>query len=114
MARPSLRCMIAVVVLSSAEVPIVTANNRQARARARAKAKFGFYRHLVVYLVVNTLLFLINLTTSPDHFWAIWPLIGWGVAVAFHALNVFVFGRGSEIVERLAEEEMRKDETGRE
>ena len=91
----------------------MTTDNREAGARARAEAKFGFYRHLVVYLAINTLLFLINLTTSPDYFWAIWPLIGWGVAVAFHALNVFALDRRSEIVERLTEEEMRKDETGR-
>jgi cellulose synthase/poly-beta-1,6-N-acetylglucosamine synthase-like glycosyltransferase len=92
----------------------MTTHDRQARARTRAEAKFGFYKHLAVYLVINILLFLINLTTSPDYFWAIWPLIGWGVAVAFHALTVFVFGQRNQIVERLTEEEMRKDETDRE
>lgn len=89
-------------------------DEHRARARGRAEAKLGLYRHLVVYLVVNILLFLINLVTSPDYFWAIWPLIGWGVAIAFHALNVLLIGRRGEIVERLTEEELRKDGGGRE
>ena len=89
-------------------------DEREELARKRAEAKFGFYRHLAVYLVVNLMLFVINLVTSPDYFWAIWPLIGWGIAVAFHALSIFAFGKKGEILERLTEEEMRKDETGRE
>jgi len=92
----------------------MNADDRQARARRRAEARYGFYKHLAVYLVVNILLFLINLTSSPDYFWAIWPLMGWGLAIVFHALNVFVIGQRNEIVERLTEEEMRKDQSGRE
>ena len=89
-------------------------DDREARARLRAEAKYGFYRHLAVYVVVNLMLFVINLATSPTNFWAIWPLIGWGIAIAIHALMVFVLGRNNEIVERLTEEELRKDEAGRE
>lgn len=61
----------------------------------------GFLRHLWVYLVVNGFLVAIWLMTtgttdelreivrSPDQaqeflFWPVWPILGWGVAVALH------------------------------
>jgi len=49
----------------------------------------GFYAHLASYVAVNALLVGINLFTSSDVFWAIWPILGWGVKVAGHAVAVF-------------------------
>jgi len=91
----------------------MSTDEREARARSRAEAKYGFYKHLATYVVVNLALFVINLTTSPAHVWAIWPLIGWGIGVAAHALQVFVPRRGNPIVERLTEKELREDEAER-
>ena len=45
----------------------------------------GVAVHLFVYLAVNALLIGINLTTSPDNLWLIWPLLGWGLGLAGHA-----------------------------
>lgn len=55
------------------------------------KAKKDFYWHLSVYVVVNIGLIVINLASSPDTIWFIWPLFGWGIGVTFHALSVFIF-----------------------
>ena len=63
------------------------------RAKKRVAALRGFYVHLGVYVLVNLLLFLINITASPDSLWYFWPLLGWGLAVVVHALSVF--GSGS-------------------
>ena len=49
----------------------------------------GFYAHLTSYVVVMIGLIVINLFTSPDNFWAKWPLIGWGIGVISHGLSVF-------------------------
>lgn len=49
----------------------------------------GFYTHLAVYLAVNMLLFLIDTITSPDTLWFFWPLMGWGIGIALHAVLVF-------------------------
>jgi hypothetical protein len=49
----------------------------------------GFYTHLAVYLAVNTLLFLIDTIASPDTLWFFWPLMGWGLGIALHAILVF-------------------------
>jgi hypothetical protein len=85
--------------------------NREAyqRAKKRAEAKLGFYIHLAVYIVVNILLIIINITTSTQYLWFKWPLIGWGIGVFFHALGTFVFSAGSVIKEWMIEKEMKKE-----
>lgn len=52
-------------------------------------AKIGFGYHLAAYLAVNAVLIWINLDTSPEYFWAKWPLVGWAVALLFHGYSVF-------------------------
>lgn len=66
------------------------------RARKRVRALKDFYSHLATYLVVNAFLVAINLTTTPDPFWAIWPIAGWGIGIVSHAISVFgLFGLGT-------------------
>jgi hypothetical protein len=48
------------------------------KAKEKVEARLGFYTHLAVYVGVNTLLSILNLTVAGDYFWAIWPMIGWG------------------------------------
>ncbi len=62
------------------------------KAKKRVETLKSFYVHLGVYVTVNLFLFLINMVTSPGHLWFFWPLMGWGIAVALHALRVFGFG----------------------
>ena len=40
------------------------------RARERLEARRGFFAHLAVFVVVNTALVVINLTTASDYLWA--------------------------------------------
>ncbi len=79
------------------------------RAKKRTEAKFGFYVHLSIYIAVNVLLVIINLTTSSSYLWFIWPLMGWGIGVFFHALLVFIFSGGLGIKEQMIEKEMKKE-----
>lgn len=79
------------------------------RAKKRVKAKLGFYIHLAVYMFVNTAVIVINMSTSPGYFWFIWPLLGWGIGVFFHGVEVFVFSGGSSVMEKMIEKEMEKD-----
>ncbi len=44
-------------------------------------------RHILAYAAVNGALFLIDLLT-PGSWWFLWPMFGWGVAVAAHWLYV--------------------------
>ena len=84
---------------------------RYRNAKKRVGALKEFYVHLTVYVLVNLLLFTINMLTSPDSLWFYWPLLGWGIAVALHALRVFGSGRrfGTEWEERKINELMEQD-----
>lgn len=80
------------------------------RAKRRVRAKIGFYVHLAVYVAVNILLIIINLTVAPQYLWFKWPLMGWGIGLFFHGLSVFVFTgeRFKKLEEKMIEEEMKK------
>ena len=49
----------------------------------------AFRAHLIPYLAVNTFLILLNLLTSPSRFWAIYPLLGWGLGLALHGWSAY-------------------------
>lgn len=78
------------------------------RARARLEARRGFFAHLAVFVVVNSALVMINLTTASDDLWAKWPLMGWGIGLAFHGLAVFVIGDRFAITDEMVERELSK------
>jgi hypothetical protein len=78
------------------------------RAKSRLEARRGFFTHLTVFIVVNTALLFLNLATAPDDLWVRWPVMGWGIGVAFHALAVFVIGDRSSISDDMVEREMNK------
>ncbi len=72
-------------------------NDIEQEVRKRVKELKEFYAHLASYLLINALLIVINLLTSSSTFWAIWPLMGWGVGLASHAVSVFgLFGIGNK------------------
>ncbi|MFB9158597.1 2TM domain-containing protein [Chromobacterium violaceum] len=48
-----------------------------------------FYRHLIQYALVMAALAVINLLTSPHHWWVMWPALGWGMGLLAHAINAF-------------------------
>jgi signal transduction histidine kinase len=81
-------------------------------ARRRVRALRVFFMHALIYLVVNTLLIVINLLTSPHRFWAGATLMSWGMGLAVHGLIVWsrvgLLGRDWE--ERKIAEYMARDQ----
>jgi len=71
-----------------------TEETKYQKAKERVEVIKNFYIHLIVYGVVNLMLFSINMIVTPDGLWFIWPLLGWGLGVVFHALSIFGSGRG--------------------
>jgi hypothetical protein len=59
------------------------------KARKRVKAKKGFYQHLMAYAIVNTFLLALNIFVSPGYLWFVFPMLGWGMGLAFHYVDVF-------------------------
>jgi len=76
-------------------------------ARRRAGAKLGFYVHAAIFAIVNLALYAINAELTPARAWHVWPLMGWGIGLAFHGLGVFFLGAGSALRQRMVEHERR-------
>jgi len=87
-----------------------TEEEKYQEVKKRVEEIRGFYSHLMVYVLVNIMLFIINLLISPGAFWFYWPLLGWGIGVLVHAVGVFgLFGfLGQEWEERKIKEIMEK------
>jgi hypothetical protein len=88
-----------------------TEETKYQKAKERVEVIKGFYIHLTVYVVVNLGLFSLNMLVTPGGLWFIWPLMGWGLGVAIHALSVFGFGRmfGADWEERKIKELMENE-----
>lgn len=65
------------------------ARSIEERADRYVRRLVGFYAHLAAFVGVNVMLVGINLLTSPGVFWAIWPILGWGVKLVGHTVAVF-------------------------
>ena len=77
--------------------------------RDQAKAKVEFRIHVFTFIAVIVLLAIINLLTSPEHLWFIWPMLGWGIGIVVHALRVYFSSGESSLKERMIQNEMNKD-----
>jgi hypothetical protein len=69
-------------------------------AKKQVKEIKGFYSHLASYVMVIVVLMVINLSTSREYLWFLWPVLGWGIGLALHGIAVFnvmpFFGRDWE------------------
>lgn len=48
-----------------------------------------FYGHLMSFCLVIPAMWAVNLYTSSDYIWAIWPTLGWGLALLSHAVSAY-------------------------
>ncbi len=75
------------------EVDVVHSNTESEQAEKLALLKVrklkGFYIHLLQYVVIITGLLILNLVKSPEKLWVVWPALGWGIGVLFHAARTF-------------------------
>lgn len=90
---------------------MVTDEELREKARKTAKDKIGFYIHFIIYLLVNTFLFVqwYWITGGEGFPWVITTTLGWGIGIIAHFLAVFVIGpHGGNIQETLEENEYNK------
>ncbi|MCB2102504.1 MAG: 2TM domain-containing protein [Rhodobacterales bacterium] len=53
---------------------------------SKARSPEDLLTSMAVYWLVNAFLHVVNLLTS-DSYWAIWPALGWGLALILNALR---------------------------
>jgi len=66
------------------------------KASRRVKELKGFYGNLTSYCLVISFLAVLNLITSREYLWFIWPMLGWGIGIVAHAANTFGIGKDWE------------------
>ena len=59
------------------------------RAEKRIEAKRGLGAHALAYLLVNGSLVVIWYMTGDGFFWPAFPILGWGIGLAFNAWDVY-------------------------
>ena len=71
------------------------------------REKKGFYTHLVIYILVNILLYGIWIINQgiDTHPWPIWATIGWGIGIVAHFIGTFI---STGFNEKLVEKEYQK------
>ena len=77
-------------------------------AKRHVERKLGFYMHLSLYLIVNTGLLTLNLSSGSGKPWAVFPLLGWGIGLLFHGLAVSLSAPGAKWKQRMIDRELKK------
>jgi tellurite resistance protein TehA-like permease len=91
---------------------IIMNDEKYEKAKKRVEELKKFYGNLATYIVINIMLVIINIVTSPDNFWFYWVTIFWGIGILLHASKVFILkGKflGEEWEEKKIKQIMEKD-----
>ncbi len=64
-------------------------NLDQEQLKSDAQKRVDFKRHLLIYVMVITLLWVIWVFSGSGYMWPVWPTSGWGIAVLFHYIGVY-------------------------
>ncbi|MFP5345904.1 MAG: 2TM domain-containing protein [Actinomycetes bacterium] len=73
----------------SVDGPRISDDALREAAVKRLKARREFQAHLLAYILVNGFLVVIWAMTGAAFFWPIFPILGWGIGLAFNAWNVY-------------------------
>ncbi|MTJ50407.1 2TM domain-containing protein [Dolichospermum sp. UHCC 0259] len=57
---------------------------------SNSQQRKGFKSHLFTFLAINGFLVILNLVVSPGYFWAIYPMLGWGLGLLLHGMKVYI------------------------
>lgn len=96
---------IILVVFSSRDMKIKEEKNKP------GDSKKGFYRHLGLYVLVNTILIIVWARTGAESDpvpWFIYPLVCWGIFVIWNYLETFALTEQTKWEKRQIEREVEK------
>ncbi|MBI0583227.1 MAG: 2TM domain-containing protein [Methanomassiliicoccus sp.] len=75
------------------------------RARKIAEDKIGFYVHLAIYLLVNSMLIFVWWWGGGGFPWFVFVLVFWGIGVVAHGVGTFI---QPHYTDRMAEKEYQR------
>jgi len=79
------------------------------KALARLEGKREFTAHLLAYVLVNGMFVVIWAMSGGGFFWPIFPILGWGIGIAFHGWDTFRRTEPSEAKIQREMEHLRRD-----
>lgn len=77
------------------------------QAKKRVDIKMGFLVHLLVFVCVNTGLYLLNGVLGGAH-WHFFPLWGWGLGLAIHGVVTLASLSGQGLRQRMMAQELER------
>lgn len=97
------------------ETPFNREESNYFKAQKKVEEIKAFYGHLASYVVVNAGLAILNITTSPQHLWFLYPALGWGIGLVLHGCKTFDYMPflSNDWEERKLKELMDKDKSNR-
>lgn len=69
----------------------------------------AFKKHLVTYVIMNAFFWAVWLFSSPKEIaemniespgnfpWPVWPMLGWGIGLAFHYASAYIFPKANSV-----------------
>jgi len=66
---------------------VVDCGQRENDARMKEEQN-GFKIHRTIYTCIIGLLIVINLTVTPKFIWFVFPMLGWGMGLTVHYINM--------------------------
>lgn len=75
------------------------------RAKQRMELICGFYAHVAVFVIVNSILFAVN-AMGGSQWWIQWSLLGWGAGLLVHAF--LIYGQAPAFVRRWQVRQIKK------
>lgn len=60
------------------------------RAERKVDLKIKFYINLCSYIIVNSILAVINYLYTPQYWWVAFVVFFWGIGILFNFLKVFL------------------------
>lgn len=72
-------------------------NQAQWDKKAPVNPVQGFKIHLLVFLLVTPVLWLVWYLTDRTYPWPLWSTPAWAIGLLFHFLGVFVFKKNQKI-----------------
>lgn len=75
------------------------------KARHRVAMKTGFYKHALIFALVNTGLFIFGTAVGGGH-WSMFPMWGWALGLGIHGVATFLSLVGDGWRERMLAAEL--------
>ncbi|MHA1391446.1 MAG: 2TM domain-containing protein [Promethearchaeota archaeon] len=63
-------------------------------AKKKVVYRFAVRLHVSIFLIVNVLLYFINMLTTPYYYWIIYVFFGWLIGIAEHITAYIIYAKG--------------------